>query len=238
MTETDPKNRDSAAEAPESRDEPTGPRTGSGNGTDAGETPRPEGGAAESPAAANPGADPAVEAEEPLLEAEPLDAEVARLQEENAKLRDQALRAMAEVENVRRRAQKEKEDASKFAISKFAGDLLDPIDNLRRALEAAPDDPAQAGPEALTTLLDGVSATERGLLAAFERHGLVRVDPAGEAFDPNYHEAMFEVPNSGQKPGTVVQVLQPGYVLNGRLVRPARVGVAKGEPAAKVDTSV
>jgi len=236
MTETDPKTRGSAADAPEPRDEPTAAdRNGS---RPADQAPPADQRAEPEPDTAGTTSETPPEADESLLEAASLEADVARLQDENARLRDQALRALAEVENVRRRAERDKEDAGKFAISKFAGDLLDPIDNLRRALEAAPADPAQADPDALATLLDGVSATERGLLAAFERHGLVRVDPAGEPFDPNYHEAMFEVPNSGRQPGTVVQVLQPGYVLNGRLIRPARVGVAKGEPAQKVDTSV
>jgi molecular chaperone GrpE len=173
-------------------------------------------------------------APELLGDADRLAAEVSRLEAENAKLKDQLLRSLADAENLRRRAERDKEEASKFAITKFARDLLDPADNLRRALEAAPADPAD---EATRTLIDGVGATERELLAAFDRHGLVKVDPPpGEKFDPTYHEAMFEVPGTGHPPGCVVQVMQPGYVLNGRLVRAARVGVSKGEPQ-KVDTT-
>jgi molecular chaperone GrpE len=161
------------------------------------------------------------------------DPEIVRLREENEQLRDQALRALAEVENTRRRAERDREDTAKFAIGKFARDLLNVADNLRRALDAVP---ADADNPALKALAEGVEATERELLAAFEKHGLTRIDPIDQKFDPNFHQAMFEVPNSGKLPGTVVQVMIPGYVLNGRLLRPAMVGVATGEPPQKVDT--
>lgn len=164
------------------------------------------------------------------------DPEIAKLREENAQLKDRALRALAEAENTRRRAEREREDTAKFAIGKFARDLLEVADNLRRALDAVPAEAAEADP-ALGTLAEGVAATERALLGAFEKHGLTRIDPADQPFDPNYHQAMFEVPNSGKMPGTVVQVMAPGYVLNGRLLRPAMVGVAAGEPPQKVDTT-
>ncbi len=155
--------------------------------------------------------------------------ELAAAQAEIAALKDQLLRALAETENLRRRAQREKEDASKFAITGFARDLLPVADNLRRALEAvAPE--ALATDEALKSLVTGVEMTERQLLAAFETHGMQRIDPMGQKFDSNLHQAMFEVPGTDQPAGTVVQVLQPGYVLNERLVRAAMVGVAKGEP--------
>lgn len=153
---------------------------------------------------------------------------VAELEADTAKLKDQALRAMAETENIRRRSEREREDTAKFAISGFAKSLLDVADNLRRAVEAVPGDAVEADP-ALKTLVDGVAATERQLLAAFERNGVTRIDPVGEAFDPNFHQAMFELPGTGKPAGTVVQVIQSGYVLQGRLLRPAMVGVAKGE---------
>lgn len=153
---------------------------------------------------------------------------VAELEADAAKLKDQALRAMAETENIRRRSEREREDTAKFAISGFAKSLLDAADNLRRAVEAVPGDAVEADP-ALKTLVDGVAATERQLLAAFERNGVTRIDPVGEAFDPNFHQAMFELPGTGKPAGTVVQVIQSGYVLQGRLLRPAMVGVAKGE---------
>lgn len=153
---------------------------------------------------------------------------VAELEAETAKLKDQALRAMAETENIRRRSEREREDTAKYAISGFAKSLLDAADNLHRAIEAVPAGAVEAD-AALKTLVDGVAATERQLLAAFERHGVTRIEPVGEVFDPNFHQAMFEVPGTGKPAGTVIQVMQPGYVLQGRLLRPAMVGVAKGE---------
>jgi molecular chaperone GrpE len=156
----------------------------------------------------------------------------AELQAEVAKLKDQLLRALAEQENIRRRAQREREDAVKYAAQKFAGDLLSAADNLRRALDSAPATAAQD--ELTRTLLAGVAATERELLGAFEKHGIRRIDPAGEKFDHNLHQAMFELENTGKPAGTIVQVLQPGYVLQDRLLRAAMVGVAKGNaPAAE-----
>ena len=165
---------------------------------------------------------------------EPAD-ELAQAKAEAAEFRDQLLRALAETENLRRRAQREKEDAQKFGIAGFARDMVPVADNLRRALEAvAPE--ALANDEALRNLVTGVELTERQLLAGFEKHGLKRVDPLGQKFDSNLHQAMFEVPGTDQPAGTVVQVLQPGYVLNDRLIRPAMVGVAKGEPQPANDS--
>jgi molecular chaperone GrpE len=153
---------------------------------------------------------------------------IAELEAETAKLKDQALRALAETENIRRRSEREREDTAKYAISGFAKSLLDAADNLRRAIDAVPAG-AVEDDAALKTLVDGVAATERQLLAAFERHGVTRIEPVGETFDPNFHQAMFELPGTGKPPGTIVQVMQPGYVLQGRLLRPAMVGVARGE---------
>jgi molecular chaperone GrpE len=152
---------------------------------------------------------------------------LARLEAELGETKDRLLRALAETENVRRRAERERADASKYGAVSLAKDLLNVADNLRRALDSAPAE--QAGDEHTRNLLQGVAATERELLAAFERHGIRRIDPAGERFDHNFHQAIFEVESSGQPPGTVVQVLQPGYVMHDRLLRPAMVGVAKGE---------
>ncbi len=171
----------------------------------------------------------------PATEALTPEAEIARLTEENAKLRDQMLRALADAENTRRRTQREREDMAKYAISDFAKELLAVADNLRRALEAVPENERRAE-SVLANLAEGVSATERQLLSAFEKNGIVKIDPVDQKFDPNYHQAMFEVIDSGKLPGTVAQVIQPGYVLHGRLLRPALVGVAKGEPPPKVDT--
>jgi molecular chaperone GrpE len=151
---------------------------------------------------------------------------LAAVEAELADTKDRLLRALAETENVRRRFQREREDAQKYAISGFAKDLLTVVDNLRRALDAMPD--AEITDPRTRSLLDGVAVTERELLAAFERHGLKRIDPKGEPFDHNFHQAIFESERPGAPPGTVIEVLQPGYVLHDRLLRPAMVGVAKG----------
>ena len=153
---------------------------------------------------------------------------IAELEAETGKLKDQALRALAETENIRRRSEREREDTAKYAISGFAKSLLDAADNLRCAIDAVPAGAVEAD-AALKTLVDGVAATERQLLAAFERHGVTRIEPVGETFDPNFHQAMFELPGTGKPAGTIVQVMQPGYVLQGRLLRPAMVGVARAE---------
>jgi molecular chaperone GrpE len=152
----------------------------------------------------------------------------ADLEAELAEYKDRLLRALAETENVRRRAQREREDASKYAIAGFAKDLLSAADNLRRALESLPE--SEAKDERTRSLLAGVAATERELLGVFERHGIKRIDPKGESFDHNFHQAIFETERPGQPSGSVVEVLQPGYVLHDRLLRPAMVGVAKGGP--------
>ena len=168
------------------------------------------------------------------------DAALAAAQAEAAQLKDQLLRALAETENVRRRAQREREDASKYAIANFARDVLQVSDNLHRALEAIPAS-ALAQDEALKNLHEGVSATERQLEAALERQQVKRIWPMGDKFDANLHQAMLEVPTFDALAGTVVQVMQAGYVIHDRLLRPALVGVAKtpaGDPppSGKVDT--
>ncbi len=193
------------------------------------------------PAGAGPGAMPANdtgEAEAAAGSAEFPDegAEVSpeeRLTAVEAELtdtKDRLLRALAETENVRRRLQRERDDAQKYAVGTFARDLLSVIDNLHRALEAMPE--AEVKDQRTRGLRDGVAATERELAAAFERHGLRRVDPKGERFDHNFHQAIFEVERPDVPAGTVVEVLQPGYLLHDRLLRPAMVGVAKGGAAA------
>jgi molecular chaperone GrpE len=158
-----------------------------------------------------------------------VEARLGAVEAELAEAKDRLLRALAETENVRRRAERERSDAGRFGAANFAKDVLNVADNLRRAIESVPE--GQAGDELMRTLLQGVAATERELLAAFERHGVRRIDPMGERFDHNLHQAMFEVENTGKPAGTVVQVLQPGYVMHDRLLRPALVGVAKGESA-------
>jgi len=159
------------------------------------------------------------------------DQELAAARQEAAQLKDQLLRALAEAENVRRRAQREREDAAKYAIANFARDVLQVSDNLHRALEAIPE-AALAADEALRNLHEGVTATERQLDAALERQQVKRIWPMGEKFDANLHQAMFEVPTFDHLPGTVVQVMQAGYLIHDRLLRPALVGVAK-QPAGE-----
>jgi len=152
---------------------------------------------------------------------------VARLESENARLKDQLLRALAETENVRRRSQRDREEQVRYAAAGMARDLLNVADNLRRALDAVPA-AALESDEALRTLADGVALTERELLAAFERNAIRKLEPAsGERFDPNLHQAMFEVANTGQPSGTVVQVMQPGWIMHDRLLRPALVAVVR-----------
>lgn len=164
------------------------------------------------------------------------DARVAELEGEVAKLKDQLLRSLAEQENVRRRTEREREDTAKYAIAKFAKDLLPVADNLRRALESVPEEQRRSN-DAVNTLLTGVEATERQLLAGFERAGIVRMDPLDKPADPNFHQIMMEMEGTGKPAGTVVQVLQPGYTIQGRLLREAIVGVSKGGDQPKVDTS-
>ncbi|MBI1775086.1 MAG: nucleotide exchange factor GrpE [Proteobacteria bacterium] len=151
----------------------------------------------------------------------------AALDAEIAKLKDQLLRALAEAENVRRRAERERDEAKRFGAVGLARDVLAVADNLRRALELVPPGVRKEN-EVLDALLVGIEGTERQLLSAFDMHAIKRVEPVGEPFDYNLHQAMFEVENSGKPAGTVVQVLQPGYVLHDRLLRAAMVGVAKG----------
>jgi len=163
-------------------------------------------------------------------------ARIAELETELSESRDRLLRALAETENVRRRLEREREETARFAISRFAGDMLSVADNLRRALDSVPGH-ALEGNEFLAKLVDGVVATERELLTVFDKNGLKRVDPVGRPFDPNFHEVLFELDAPGKAAGTVVQLLQPGYTIGERLLRPARVAVAKAMPdVGRIDT--
>jgi molecular chaperone GrpE len=155
-----------------------------------------------------------------------------------ADLKDRLLRALAEVENVRRRGEREREDARLYAATNFARDIVRVADNLRRGLESVPAG-ARDENAALATLLEGVELTERDLLSIFEKHGIKQVAPMGQKFDHNLHEALFEAPGTGQPGGTVIQVIETGYTINDRLLRPARVGFAAAEAThTKVDTSI
>jgi molecular chaperone GrpE len=151
---------------------------------------------------------------------------------ENADLKDRVLRAIAELENFRRRAEKERADTAKFAISGFARDMLNVLDNLRRGLDSvtAEDRKEHA---ALESLAAGMELTERELIAALERHGITRIEALGKPFDHDLHQAMFELDDPNQPAGICAQEMQPGYRLNERLLRPAMVGVTKGGPKAQ-----
>ena len=154
-------------------------------------------------------------------------------------LKDRLLRAVAETENVRRRAEREKEETAKFAITNFARDLLPVADNLGRTLDNIPD---QLGAdETIKGFLEGVELTGRELAKAFEKHGITPIDSEGEKFDHNLHQAMFEVEDDEKSHGTIMKVVQIGYVIENRLLRPAMVGVSKSsdkknsEPGNKID---
>lgn len=160
---------------------------------------------------------------------------------EIAALNDKLLRTLAEGENLRRRAQREREDTAKFAITNFARDILSVADNLQRALASLPETPADAE-DAIDAFADGVKLTERELQSIFERHGIEKIDPQGQKFDHDRHEAMFEMPTADAPAGTVVQVFEVGYLLKDRLLRAAKVAVAKALPepdeSERVDTKV
>ncbi len=152
------------------------------------------------------------------------------LQEENARLKDQLLRTLADMEDLRKRTSKELREARDYAVAGFARDILTVGDNLRRALDAVDAEARAEAGASLSGLLDGVEMTEREMLNLMDKHGVKKIDPSGERFDPNFHQAMFEVPNPDVPSGTVVEVVQTGYVIGERMLRPAMVGVAKGGP--------
>jgi molecular chaperone GrpE len=143
------------------------------------------------------------------------------IEAELADTKDRLLRALADQENIRKQSRRDSDEAVRYAASALATDLLDTVDNLERAIDTA----TTSAP--MEVLLDGVVATRRGLLDALERHGIKRIDPLGKAFDPHLHQAVFEQTDTGRSEGTVVVVLQPGYVHHDRLLRPAMVGLAK-----------
>ena len=158
--------------------------------------------------------------------AEPTDeTRLKSLEEEIARLKDAYLRAMAETENVRARAKRESEDTAKYAVSRFARDMVNIPENLKRASDSIPPD-ARAQNEMLKTIGDGIDMTLQEILSIFERNGLRRIDPKGERFDHNLHQAVAQVPRADVEPGTVLDVLQAGYLLHDRLLKPAMVTVA------------
>ena len=161
------------------------------------------------------------------------------LRVENESLKDQRLRALAEAENIRRRAEKEKADASQYAVTKFARDMVGIADNFARALAAVPAPVREAADPQLKAVLDGVEATDRQLMQTLERYGVKAVDTSDGKFDPNLHQAIAEVPGNGKPAGSIVDVVQTGFTIGERLLRPAMVTVARKDsvPATGVDTS-
>jgi len=163
------------------------------------------------------------------------------LKAEVESLKDQRLRALAEAENIRRRAEREKSEASQYAVTKFARDMLGIADNFARALAAVPAPVREAADPQVAAVLDGVEATDRQLMQTLERYGVKAVDTGDGKFDPNRHQAIAEVPGNGKAPGSIVDVVQAGYMIGERLLRPAMVTVAKKDVAAQpasMDTKV
>lgn len=156
------------------------------------------------------------------------EASTEDLEQKVAELKDHLLRALAEAENTRKRAQKEKEETAKYAIANFARDLVSVVDNLSRALETIRGDDQSLSPE-MKALKEGILMTEKELLHALEKHGVKRVEPLGERFDHNLHQAMFEGESEDHGEGHIMHVMQVGYTLHDRLLRPALVGVSKGK---------
>ncbi len=164
-----------------------------------------------------------------------LAAQLEKSQLEAADFRDKLLRAMAELENVRRRAERDKVDGRKYAVAEFARNILTVPDNLRRALDATPAEGHDAGTP-LAKFVEGVELTERELLSVLERHDIQQINPVGEKLDPNLHQAMVQVDHPEAPAGTIIDVLQVGYVLHDRLLRPAMVAVAKGPDGGNGDS--
>ncbi|HEV7336256.1 MAG TPA: nucleotide exchange factor GrpE [Bosea sp. (in: a-proteobacteria)] len=159
---------------------------------------------------------------------------LAAAEAERDDLKDKLLRTLAEMENLRRRTEREIADAKAYAVTSFARDMLGSADNLRRAIESVPATAEAAADSALKSVVEGVELTERELLKTLERHGVRRIEPHGEKFDPNLHQAMFEAPDEGIAKGLVSKVVQTGYKIGERVLRPALVGVSAGsaKPAA------
>ncbi|MFD2652246.1 nucleotide exchange factor GrpE [Brucella rhizosphaerae] len=177
------------------------------------------------------------EAEEEAVDADSLAANtIAALEADNAELKDQMLRLVAEMENLRKRTQRDVQDARTYAVTNFARDMLSVSDNLSRAHDAIPADALETDAN-LKSLAEGVEMTERAMLQALERHGVTKLNPEGERFDPNFHQAIFEVPNPELPANTVVQVMQAGFAIGDRVLRPAMVGVSKGGPKVAAETA-
>src|SRR6201988_4276860 len=163
-----------------------------------------------------------------IMPDDPEQGSVEALTREVAEARDRMLRTLAEMENLRQRTRREVADAKSYGITGFARDVLEIADNLQRALDAVPVETRESADPMLKALIEGVVLTERSLLSALEKNGVKKFDPSGEKFDPNFQQAMYQVPDASVPPGTVVQVVQAGYTIGDRVLRPALVGVSKG----------
>jgi len=179
---------------------------------------------------------------QPEPELDPAAERIAALEAELGQAKDQMLRAMAEAENTRKRLLREREDVRQHAIAAFARDMLDFADNFARALASIPPE-LKSVDDRIKGMIEGIEAMDKEMLKAFEKHGIKRIEPMHEPFNANFHEVMFEMPGSGKSSGTIVQIIEPGYLLHDRLLRPARVGVAKDEgqgggdrPGGNIDT--
>jgi molecular chaperone GrpE len=169
------------------------------------------------------------------LAAAPNEDQIAALAREAADYKDRLLRSLAEMENLRKRTERQVADARDYGIAAFARDILAVADNMERALGALDADLREKADAGTKALLDGVELTERELLKVLEKHGVKKFDPLGEKFDPNLHQAMYQVPDPSRPAGTVAQVVQPGYMIGDRMLRPALVGVAIGGPKASAE---
>jgi len=173
-----------------------------------------------------------------------LEEQIATLQQELLESRERTMRALADAENTRKRAVKDRDDAGKFAIAKFARSLLDFSDNFERAIDAIPDDIKSVDPR-VTNVVEGIEAMQRELEDVFSKNSIQKIEPLDEVFDANFHEVMFEAPVPGKAAGIIIQVIEPGYVLNERLLRAAKVGIAKAgadtpsptDPGSNIDES-
>lgn len=157
---------------------------------------------------------------------------IQNLRLENAELKDKLLRSLAEMENLRRRTEREVAEVKTYAVTSFAREMLTFADNLRRALDSVPADAREQAGEPWKGFAEGIEVTERDFLSRLARYGVKKIEPLGTKFDPHFHEALFEVPDETAPSGTVVQVIEDGYAIGERVLRPAKVGVSRGGPTA------
>ena len=191
--------------------------------------------AASNAAAANPegsAPDTAKAGEAPASEAPDSVEAIASLRLENAELKDKLLRTLAEMENLRRRTEREVAEAKAFGVTSFARDMLIVADNLRRALASVAEAQHEQANSPCKALAEGIEVTQRDFLSRLDKYGVRKIDPLGAKFDPNLHEALFEVPSETVPNGTVVEIVEDGYAIGDRVLRPAKVGVARGGPKA------